>query len=97
METRRRIDLCTCGKPRDAVVHHVQGLGAPVQGAHTFMPNPQPPSIPDPTAPHRIYALRLDGVWVAEVHGGGKTGIGQAAQWMDAVNAALEDLKEKTS
>lgn len=92
MDTRRRIDLCTCGQPRYASVH----LNSSYANAHAFMPNPQPPPLPDPAAFHRIHALRLNGVWVAEVYGS-KMGRGQAVQWMDAVNAAFEDLKEKTS
>jgi hypothetical protein len=60
------------------------------------MPNPQPPPLPEPAAFHRIHALRLNGAWVAEVYGA-KMGRGQAVRWMDAVEAALEDLKEKTS
>jgi len=100
MDTRRRIDLCTCGKPREDGVHGPRTLGAAPIGRHDFMPNPQPPPLPDPAAFHRIHALRLNGVWVAEVYGSGsfpKMGRGQAIQWMDAVTAALEDLKEKTS
>jgi hypothetical protein len=97
VDTRRRIDLCTCGQPRYASVH---AFNSGYANAHPFMPNPQPPppalSLPDAAAFHRIHALRLNGVWVAEVYGA-KMGRGQAVQWMDAVNAALEDLKEKTS
>lgn len=92
----RRTDLCTCGKSHNDVVHHVQGLGAPIQGAHTFMPHPQPPALPphDLTF-HRVSAVRNVGWWVAEVYAVGKIGRGQAKQWLDAVNAAVEDLKEK--
>ena len=102
MDTRRRIDLCTCGKPREDAVHGERGSDSSVITlgplGHAFMPNPQPPPLLDPAAFHRIHALRLNGVWVAEVYGTRKkVGRGQAALWADAVNAAIEDLKEKTS
>ena len=106
MDTRRRIDLCTCGKPRVHPIHgskveYGQQLFTPETGVHAFMPNPQPvvlartpPPVPDPF--HRITAVRVGGKWSVEVYGSGKIGQGFAQKWLDAVNAAIEDLKEKT-
>lgn len=42
VDTRRRTDLCTCGKPREAPEHDASGATS----GHAFMPNPQPPSLP---------------------------------------------------
>ncbi len=94
MDTRRRIDLCACGKPREDIAHNDLDPAYHSQG-HPFHPNPQPPPLPTSTPFHRIHAVRLNNVWVAEVHGVGKMGHGQAAVWLDAVNAAIEDLKDK--
>lgn len=91
-QARRRIDLCTCGKPREDVVHTYNGS----HWTHAFMPNPQPsPLPPAPPLYHRIHAVRINSVWVTEVYGSGKMGHGQAKEWLPAVNAAIEDLKEK--
>jgi hypothetical protein len=99
-QMRRRIDLCTCGKPREDAVHgcHVSyggGNEPPAGTLHSFMPNPQPPPIPT-TSFNRIHVLRINGTWSADVYDGAKVGRGQAALWLDAVNAAIEDLKEKS-
>lgn len=105
MNPQRAVDLCTCGKPRADVVHDTLG----VPSAHTFHPNPQPATagqrrfVPSPELPNidlvRVTATRSGGTWVATVlHGTlSKTGYGQAATWLEALNAAIEDLKEKTS
>lgn len=95
METRRRIDLCTCGQSRDAEVHGVRNT---VLG-HMFT-NSQPPAPPAASSPkshafHRIHAVRINSVWITEVYGSGKMGHGQAKEWLTAVEAAIEDLKEK--
>jgi hypothetical protein len=92
MDTRRRIDLCTCGKPREDGVHMEEGAMT-----HLFMPNPQPPPVPVATDLTRISATRSGGTWAAIVQSDRDTGYGQAAAWIDAVNAAIEDLKEKQS
>jgi hypothetical protein len=42
VDTRRRTDFCTCGKPREDHVHHPGNM---LHG-HAFMPNPQPPPLP---------------------------------------------------
>lgn len=94
MDTRRRIDLCTCGKTREDKVHSETGHGP---GWHLFMPNPQPPPLPTEPVFDRIHALRLNGVWVADVYAGIKMGRGQSAEsWASAVSVAIEDLKEKS-
>jgi hypothetical protein len=95
VDTRRRIDLCTCGKPREDRVHNDLDPAYHAEG-HTFMPNPQPsPLPPAPPLYHRSHAVRINNVWVTEVYGSGKMGHGQAKEWLPAVNAAIEDLKEK--
>lgn len=43
----------------------------------------------------RVTATRFSGMWVATVLGDGVVGYGQAAEWTDAINAAIEDLREK--
>lgn len=98
--TKRRTDLCTCGQPRESSVH-TGPFDASVPGAplHPFTPNPQPGPLPAPAAFNRILATRVNGTWVATVFDGpkseGKIGTGQAQQWRDAVDAAIEDLREK--
>jgi hypothetical protein len=57
----------------------------------------EPASPPVPDSFHRIAAVRIGGKWSAEVFGEGKVGQGFAKGWLDAVNAAMEDLKEKVS
>jgi len=98
MDMRRRIDLCTCGKPREDAVHQVSVAGlAGIITYHVFMPNPQPPPLPTEPVFDRIHALRLNGVWVADVYAGLKMGRGQSAEsWASAVSVAIEDLKEKS-
>jgi hypothetical protein len=97
IETRRRIDLCTCGQPREAAVHgmRVSYETNPNPNLHPFHPNPQPPPLPVAVPFHRVSAVRNLGAWIAEVYAPGKIGRGQAATWLAAVNAAIEDLKEK--
>lgn len=50
---------------------------------------------PDPGEFSVIHAWRFQGVWRADVSKHGSAGHGQAASWIDAVNAAIEDLEEK--
>ena len=98
MEARRNIDLCTCGKPRVDAVHgmRVAYETNPNPNLHTFHPNPQPSAPPPTPEPfHRISAVRNVGWWVVDVYGTNKRGHGQAKNWLDAVNAAIEDLSEK--
>lgn len=101
METRRRIDLCTCGKPQMHPIHgtkveYGQQLFTAETGLHAFMPNPQPVTPPPTPEPfHRISAVRNLGWWVVDVYAANKRGHGQAKNWLDAVNAAIEDLSEK--
>jgi hypothetical protein len=99
VDARRRIDLCTCGKPREDAAHDLT-VQKTMRGpsTHAFHPNPQPPALPmfDVTF-HRISAVRNLGVWIAEVYAPGKIGRGQARTWLAAVEAAHEDLQEKKS
>jgi hypothetical protein len=53
-DTRRRTDLCTCGKPREAPEHDGT-VGLP--SGHAFMPNPQPPSITTPKERFIVIAI----------------------------------------
>lgn len=100
MDTRRRIDLCTCGKPREDIIHSTLGLGASaaVLGRHVFMPNPQPTAPPSAKPEFtRITAYWNGATWTARVQFlEAPIGHGQAAAWLDAINAAIEDLKEKS-
>jgi hypothetical protein len=98
VETRRRIDLCTCGKPREHSAHNAERFRLGAIDAHGFMPLPQPPPLPaDATVAHRIIATCIDNSWRATVMApGGARGNGQASSWILAVEAALEDLKEKS-
>lgn len=80
---------------------HANPPYAPNPG-HRFMPNPQPPPLPNgvvvrSTPDESIVAVRRGGTWEAVIRGvTNKQGRGQAATWLDAVNAAIEDLQEKS-
>lgn len=98
MDTRRRIDLCTCGEPREARVHDTLGVshGTFPHVWHVFMPNPQPLALPVKLEFTRITAFWNGSAWTARVQFlEAPIGHGQAATWLDAVDAAIEDLSEK--
>lgn len=94
MNAQRRTDLCTCGRPRGDACHDVK-----MAFTHSFMPHPQPPALAETAEPSSISAYRAYGVWIATARNTAPTpfGRGQAASMIDAINAAIEDLKEKTS
>jgi hypothetical protein len=95
-----RVNLCTCGEPREVLVHYTEGATyKSVPRRHEFVSSSQPEPSSTPAAFNRILATRANGTWVATVFDGpkssGNIGSGQASQWRDAVDAAVEDLREK--
>lgn len=91
-QDNRATDQCVCGRPRSL---HYPYTPTNCRGFQSAPQPNRPPPVPDSF--HRIVAVRIGGKWSAEVFGEGKVGQGFAKSWLDAVNAAIEDLKEKVA
>lgn len=88
---RRETD-CLCGKLLEDRIHNNLDPAYHAEG-HVFKPHP--PSPPSTDEPRTIRARREHGVWVAVVAAASGVGRGQAASWIDAVQAAMEDLRDR--